>query len=120
MKENEDRLLAVRLLITGTVAQTGQALRDRLTAAAVDVSPDIWLERIRVQPRADKRGPATLTLDAELKTLLAELAADPAVASELATDLEALRNSLPEQVPCDRWRDTSSIRRLALQIAEEI
>lgn len=120
VKQNGGRLLAVRLVITGTVAQTGQALRERLTGAAVDVSSDVWLERIEAHPRADRDTTAALALDAEVRSLLAEVASDPAVMAELMADLGALRSLLPEEALCHTWKNTEAMRELALQISEEL
>jgi DNA repair protein SbcD/Mre11 len=119
VKENGDRILAVRLIIKGRPEQEGQALRDRLNSVAVDVGPEIWIERIEVSAPAQENAPA-LTLDTELRKLLAEVAADPAVAAEVTADLTALRNALPEEADCVSWKDAAGVQELAAQIAEEI
>jgi DNA repair exonuclease SbcCD nuclease subunit len=90
----EDRMLAVRLEVIGSVGN-GQRLRDRMDALAVEVG-DIWLERVLVSPLQDtgsfleKLGrPAPLAL--EIRDLIASLTKDESEISEWMEYFSELR-----------------------------
>lgn len=100
LADNEGRLLAVRLHVSGSV-NNGQGLRDRLDAIAVELG-DIWIEKILVKPnpRKEQSGCAIeLPLDAEIREVLMELETDGHSAGEWIDEFTKLREQLRATSP---------------------
>jgi len=90
----DGRLLAVRLEVIGSV-NSGQRLRDRLDALAVEVG-DVWLEKVLVNPSLDKGEPSGklsiyAPLALEIRDLIASLKADKGALSQWMGDFSELR-----------------------------
>jgi exonuclease SbcD len=89
------RLLAIRIHIAGTVT-TGQPLRDRLDAIAVEFG-DVWIEKISVKSAAQQKSDSGATLlDDELRELIAEMQANDDLAAEWMQEFVKLSQQLDE------------------------
>ncbi len=111
LHENDGRLLAVRLAVTGDIAGDERSVRERLAAVAVNLSPDIWIERVEVGRLSDES--TTTPIDPELKKVLTELTKDQASLGELAKDLDSFRTALPDEVELRTWTEPDAINQLA-------
>jgi exonuclease SbcD len=102
VREAEGRLLAARLVITGSV-QNGQGLRDRVTGVAVEVG-EVWVERIEVRRESAGDGAvgrrswlASGLLGGEIGEVLAGLRADDGEVSRWLAEFAGLRERLGEE-----------------------
>lgn len=109
--DSEARMpLVARITLTGATAEAGgfidraASLRDDARAVAASISPDLFIEkvRVRVTPPAENIG---IQMGDDLSALISEAGADPDLAAALAVDLEpflaAARTSLGEPEPSD-------------------
>lgn len=122
-----ERLLAVRLHITGSV-EGGQALRDRLDAVAVELG-EVWIEKIVVETQLGLGGDLggrtrTSALNAEIRQAIAELEADDGVASEWMQDLIRLNAHLSGELrdidAAKAMGDKRAFREFAAQVGEAL
>jgi len=125
LTENPGRLLAVRLRITGDLIE-GQALRDRLDGVAVELG-DVWIEKIVVAPRAATNRDCTSrnsSLDAELRQVIAGLAAENGSASLWTQDLTRLQSQLSGELRVSdaarALNDEQAFRALVARIGEDL
>ena len=109
--DSEARMpLVVRMTLVGATEDAGAlvdraaSLRDDARAVAASISPDLFIEkvRVRVTPPAEQ---ATVQMGGDLAALIAEAGSDPDLATALAADLEpfliAARTSLGEPEEAD-------------------
>lgn len=98
-----DRLVALRVRLTGaTAAHDWMAahagdVRAEVEAAAQRVSPDIWLEKVRLATRSDAPPIAPDLGGLDLAGLLREAAADERFAGAVAEDLALVMSKLPPE-----------------------
>jgi DNA repair exonuclease SbcCD nuclease subunit len=116
------RLLAVRLHIKGEVV-SGQTLRDRLDAIAVELG-DVWIEKILVKlPAGTKHDDGGAPLDAELREILAEMRTDDYVVSVWMQDFVKFSEQLGEFQDLDATaalRMREKFRNTVAQVAEAL
>lgn len=109
--ENEARRpLVTRITLVGATDNAGSfldraaSLRDDARAVAAAISPDLFIEKVRVRV-APPAGQAGVQIGDDLAALIAEVGTDPGLAAALAEDLEpflvAARTSLDEPEPTE-------------------
>ena len=108
--------LVARLTLTGSTGDAGAlhdgaaGLRDDARAVAASISPDLFIEKVKVlvTPTA---GPAGLAIGDDLAALIAQAATDPALSALLAEDLQpfllAAQTSLGPSEDADLRRSAS-------------
>jgi hypothetical protein len=100
LNEADSRPLMVRVVLVGETALAGNLedgaaqLRAEVQALGMAISPDLWLEKVRVDLASPKL-PASSPLPEDLASLLADASQDPGLADILSDELRAFLTGLP-------------------------
>ncbi|WP_198368902.1 metallophosphoesterase family protein [Roseomonas rosulenta] len=107
------RPMIARLVLTGTtehaagLRESAMSLRDEAMAAAVAISPELWIEKVQVRLREPETR-ASEHLPGDLVSLIDEAVTSEELANELRTDLavflSAVKSSLGEASDDDEFR----------------